>query len=127
LTVSPGGTFAMFTALSPSASHFWKGSRNKLVMTTSKRGWSSEGLQVVSQDDPGYWSTADAANLLGPPELTQAQVRQLIRLSNLQPAGKRRVTMRGRGGRHVRVYRASELIRAHDAIAQVLTANQDSE
>lgn len=84
------------------------------------RGWSSQGLDVVAQDDPAFWSTADAAKLLGPPQLTQAQVRQLVRLSNIQPAGKRRVTVRGRGGRHVRVYRSTELIKAYEAISAIL-------
>jgi hypothetical protein len=86
----------------------------------SSRGWSSEGLDVVAQDDPSLWSTANAAELLGPPQLTQAQVRQLIRLAGLEPAGKRRVTVAGKGGRHVRVYRASELIKAYEAISAIL-------
>ncbi len=88
--------------------------------TKSKRGWSSEGLDVISADDPGFWSTADAARFLGPPELSQAQVRQLVRLGGLEPAGKRRVTIRGRGGRHVRVYRSSDLIKAYEAISSIL-------
>lgn len=85
-----------------------------------KRGWSSEGLDVIAQDDPEFWSTSDASKLLGPPQLTPGQVRQLVRLSGLQPAGKRRVTVRGRGGRHVRVFRATELIQAYEAISGIL-------
>jgi hypothetical protein len=86
----------------------------------ASRGWSSQGLEIIEQDDPEYWSTADAARLLGPPILSQAQVRQVVRLSNLQPAGKRRVTVRGRGGRHVRVYKSTELIKAYEAISSIL-------
>lgn len=89
-------------------------------MATLKRGWSSQGLKQIDADDPNYWSTADAAKLLGPPELTHAQVRQLVHLAGLEPVGKKRVTIQGRGGRHVRVYRASELIKAFNAIADVL-------
>jgi hypothetical protein len=86
----------------------------------SNRGWSSKGLRVIAEDDPSFWSTADAARLLGPPELTHAQVRQLVNLAGLEPVGKKRVTVHGRGGRHVRVYKASDLIKAFSAIADIL-------
>jgi hypothetical protein len=88
---------------------------------STKRGWSSKGLKVISSDDPDYWSTADASRLLGPPELSHAQVRQLVNLAGLEPAGKKRVTLSGRGGRHVRVYKASDLIKAFGAIADILS------
>jgi hypothetical protein len=45
-------------------------------------------------------------------------VRELVKLFalkyDLQPVGKRRVTARGRGGRHARVYKADSLIRAYN-------------
>lgn len=85
---------------------------------TVKRGWSSEGLKVIPEEDPNYWSTADAARLLGPPDLSHTQVRQLVHLAGLEPVGKKRLT--GRGGRHVRVYRSSDLIKAFNAIADIL-------
>lgn len=84
----------------------------------TKRGWSSEGLKTVG-DDPALWTVSDAASLLGPPKLTPAQVRQLVKLFELEPAGKRRVTVRGCGGRHARVYQAELLIKAYDALNQV--------
>lgn len=89
-------------------------------MSNVKRGWSSEGLPVIEPDDDRYWSTADAARLLGPPELTQGQVRQLVALASIPAIGKRRVTIRGRGGRHVRVYEAAKLIKAYEAVASVI-------
>lgn len=79
------------------------------------RGWSSAGLPAVG-DDPSLWTAADAARLLGPPELTTVQVRQLTRLFDIRPIGKRRVTTHGRSGRHARVYPAAALIRAFDTL-----------
>lgn len=81
------------------------------------RGWTSEGLPTVG-DDPSLWTIGDASRLLGPPQLSAAQVRELVKLFDLKydlrPQGKRRVTARGRGGRHARVYKADSLIRAYD-------------
>lgn len=85
-----------------------------------RRGWSSVGLRVIDADDPNYWSTADASKLLGPPYLSQGQVRQLVHLAGLQPAGKRRMTPSGKPGRHVRVYSAVELIKAYDAVSNII-------
>lgn len=79
------------------------------------RGWSSAGLRVVG-DDENLWTVADAARLLGPPVLTEAQVRQLIRLIGIQPMGKRNTSQPGRSARHARVYHSLDLIRAFDAI-----------
>lgn len=83
------------------------------------RGWSSDGLRTVGDDDT-LWTVADAASLLGPPQLTPVQVRQLIKMVDLEPIGKRRVTPVGRPGRHARVYRAEALIQAYDALSRVL-------
>jgi hypothetical protein len=78
-------------------------------------GWSSSGLPVVSES-PELWTVAEAASLLGPPQLTPAQVRSLVRMASLEPAGKRRTTGRGVPGRHARVYRAAELIELYDTL-----------
>lgn len=79
--------------------------------------WTSDGLPTVG-DDPKLWTVKDAARLLGPPQLSEEKVRELVQLFSLkydmQPVGKRRVTARGRGGRHARVYRADSLIRAYN-------------
>lgn len=83
------------------------------------RGWSSTGLKTLG-DSPDHWTPAEAAAILGPPHLDAAQVRQLIRLAGLEPAGKRRVTAHGRAGRHARVYPAADLIRAYEAVWGVL-------
>lgn len=84
-----------------------------------KRGYATKSLSVVAVDDERYWTVSDAAKLLGPPELSEAQVRQLVNLCSLSPAGKR---PGGSRRRHVRVYKAEELIRAYAAIASVLPA-----
>ena len=83
-----------------------------------KRGWSSAGLKVVSQDDSSYWSTSEAALLLGP-HLEPDQIRNLIRLAGIVPAGKRHGPSQ-RGGRYVRVYAAIDLIRAYEAVSDVV-------
>lgn len=82
-----------------------------------RRGYETKYLPVVSPDDPNYWSVSDAAKLLGPPELTETQVRQLVHLVGMTPKGKR---SGGSRRRHVRVYDAGELSRAYAAIASVL-------
>lgn len=82
---------------------------------TSLHGWSSSGLKTVGDDD-SLWTVSEAANLLGPPKLTPAQVRLLVRFFRIDPVGKRRVTSYGRSGRHARVYAADALIRAYDLL-----------
>jgi hypothetical protein len=85
----------------------------------TRRGWSNAGLPTVG-DDGALWSVADAARLLGPPDLNADQVRNLIRLTNIRPVGIRRI---GRhSGRGARVYLAGDLIRAYDALHGVATA-----
>jgi hypothetical protein len=84
----------------------------------ASRGWTSSDLEVVESDDFSYWSTSDAATLLGG-GLTTSQVRDLIRLAGIQPAGKRRGVAR-KGGRYVRVYAAVDLIRAYEAILDAM-------
>lgn len=86
------------------------------------RGWSSAGLRTVG-DDPNLWTVTDAARLLGPPELSPAQVRQLVKIFNIKAQGKRRVTADGRSGRHARVYDAQSLIKAYHAIQELEQEN----
>lgn len=83
----------------------------------TSRGWSSTGLRTVG-DDETLWTVTDAANLLGPPRLSEIQVRQLVKMLNLKPRGKRRVTPLGQPGRHARVYEAEALIKAYDALSR---------
>lgn len=85
---------------------------------SAPRGWSSAGLKVVG-DDPELWTVADASKLLGPPDLDVREVRNLVRIFSIDPAGKRRVTPSKQGGRHARVYPASEFIKAYDAIQRM--------
>lgn len=58
------------------------------------------------------------------PDLRADQVRSLIRLAGLKPAGKRRGTSK-KGGRYVRVYAAIDLIRAYEAISEAATAAEE--
>jgi hypothetical protein len=81
------------------------------------RGWSSEGLPVVAED-PHLWTLTHAAGLLGPPQLTPAQLRTRVRVAGLVPVGKRRVTESGHSGRHARVYRATELIQLYESFSE---------
>lgn len=71
-------------------------------------------------DDPALWSAEDAARLLGPPVISVTQVRNLIRVASLAPAGKRKSTAYGSPGRYARVYQAADLIRLYDAIERVM-------
>lgn len=91
----------------------------------TNRGWSSDGLKTVG-DDELLWTVSDAASLLGPPVLTARQVRDLVKLAGITPVGKRRVTQRGQAGRHARVYPASDLIRAYDAISRLTEGDESS-
>lgn len=79
------------------------------------RGWTSEGLPTVG-DDETLWTAAQAAVLLGPPDLSVSEVRRLIREQRIGAVGKRRTTGYGQSGRHARVYRAEELIKAYDQL-----------
>jgi hypothetical protein len=83
---------------------------------TVKRGWTSQQLEVVSSDDASYWSTADAAILLAIPAI---QIRNLIKLASIEPAGKRHGPSR-RGGRYVRVYAAIDIIKAYEAVTDAV-------
>jgi len=88
-------------------------------MASPAKGWSSQGLPALG-DDEKFWTAGDAARLLGPPVLTQQQVRALIRMASLTPVGKRRVTEYGKPGRYARCYRAADLIKLFDAVEQVM-------
>lgn len=82
-----------------------------------RRGWSSRGLPLVGTTDPAYWSVYDASIMLGPPKLSEKQVRDMINLAGLRPPGKRR---NGSRRRHVRVYLAVDLIDAFENIAKLM-------
>lgn len=88
------------------------------------RGWTSNDLTVVCEDDT-LWTVADAARHLGPmpddPEdtpllVTVSKLRLATRLHprHLPPAGKRRSSRPGQPGRYARVYRASSFIALYE-------------
>lgn len=89
-----------------------------------KRGWSSSGLKTVG-DDPELWTVSDASRLLGPPDLAIREVRNLVKIFDIEPVGKRRVTDQGHSGRHARVYRADEFITAYDAIQKTMKGKEN--
>jgi hypothetical protein len=63
--------------------------------------------------------------LLGPPELTPTQVRNLIRCASLRAAGKRR-TSSSPGGRHSKVYPAKDLIRLYESLFSLAEAQESA-
>jgi hypothetical protein len=77
--------------------------------------WSGCELPLIDGDWQGLWTTAEAAALLGPPVLTERQVREMVRQQGVRPAGRRKDS--GASRRYLRVYRVPELIRAYDALA----------
>jgi hypothetical protein len=85
----------------------------------SGRGWSSQGLKAVGDDDT-LWTVADAARLLGTAEkrMSAEKVRHLIDWFDLEPVGKRRTTPYGTSGRYARVYNSIDLIKAHDRLSR---------
>lgn len=85
------------------------------------RGRQSSGLPVLGES-PKHWTVAEAAALLGPPVLTENQVRHLIRLCSIPPAGKRRAGPRTRG-RYPLAYKAIDLIEAYDAVFRLSERN----
>lgn len=78
-------------------------------------GWSGCELPLIDGDWQRLWTTAEAAALLGPPLLTERQVRAMVRQQGVVPAGRRKDTDASR--RYLRVYRVPDLIRAYDALA----------
>lgn len=71
--------------------------------------WKSEGLPIVGWGDGGAWSVADAEWLLDVPA---RKVREALRAGGIEAMGLR--FDRGRGTRHVRVYRAEDVLRVVD-------------
>lgn len=95
------------------------------------RGWSSRNLKVVPSDDDRYWSVSDAAtivesgdlvNVADPVKRAERQVQAerkigtMIRLAGLEPVGKR---YNGPRRRHVRVYRAVDLLNLVERFAEL--------
>lgn len=85
----------------------------------SGRGWSSQGLKVVG-DDETLWTVEQASQLLGAADrkLPLEKVRHLINLFGLDPVGKRRTTPYGTSGRYARVYNSIDLIKAYDTLSR---------
>lgn len=78
--------------------------------TAPRRGWSSQDLEVIPAHDARYWSVHDAAVVCAPGEVAQKaekKINSMIRLAGMTPAGKR---YNGPRRRHVRVYRAVDLL-----------------
>lgn len=69
--------------------------------------WESESGPEVDWGDGTLWSVADAAWLL---DLPPRQVRGALRAGGAEAVGRR--LEKGRGTRHVRVYRAGDVLGA---------------
>ena len=82
------------------------------------KGWSSVGLKAVG-DDENLWTVADAARLLGPPDLSEDFLRRLVHQTRMEPVGKRKTTINGRSGRYARVYRASDFIHVYETLSRL--------
>jgi hypothetical protein len=88
------------------------------------RGWTSQELTVVEDDDT-LWNVAEAAVQLGalpcdpedtPLTITVAKLRDLVRYHRLPPAGKRRSSRPGHPGRYARVYHAADFIALYERL-----------
>lgn len=91
------------------------------------RGWTSQDLPVV-EDDDSLWTVAEAARLLGPPpndphNLPTAAVITKLRILTcafkFQPRGKRRTSPAGHPGRYARVYHATDFIELYEMIGSL--------
>lgn len=80
----------------------------------TKRGWTSEHLTLVVEDDR-LWTVEQAAFFLGK---TQASIRFIIRERGIQPVGTYSRTGPERRGRQPRVFRAIDLIKTYDALSK---------
>lgn len=89
---------------------------DEISVPAPRRGWSSQGLQVVATNDKRYWSIYDATIILGEP-FDEKRVAMLIKLADLKPAGKRH---NGSRRRHVRVYLAADILNAHEKAAALM-------
>ena len=80
---------------------------------TGAKGWS--GLPEVPADGQN-WPLDFAARLIGIPE---RDLRDLVRIAGLAPAGTMKTAAYARSGRNPRVYDGAKLIRLCRAIAEL--------
>jgi hypothetical protein len=79
----------------------------------SRSGW--EGVAEVPVDGRN-WPLGFAARTLGVPE---RDLRDLVRITGLQPAGTMPMAGFRRSGRNPRVYDATALVRLYDAVQKL--------
>lgn len=80
---------------------------------SSMTGW--QGLPEVPLDG-STWPLDVAATILG---LTEKDMRDLVRLTGLEPAGTMHLSQFRRSGRTPRVYDGSQLVFIHDELRKI--------
>jgi hypothetical protein len=80
-------------------------------------GWSSQGLELVGEDER-LWTVEEASRLLGPPALSTALLRRLVAELEWEAVGTRQADRPDGRGRQPRVYRAIDFIRVYEGLSQ---------
>ena len=76
--------------------------------------WSSADLPVL-EPSPSLWPLRIAAETLGPPELSERQLRDKLRAAGIKPVGKMRSGVPGHS-RHIPLYSAVQLIELYESL-----------
>jgi hypothetical protein len=76
-----------------------------------KKGWN--GLPEIDLSEGDHWPLDFAARTLGIP---LRDLKDLVRITKLEPSGTGKVATFRRSGRQPRVYPAAALIKLHEAI-----------
>jgi hypothetical protein len=77
------------------------------------QGWTGSGFVDL---DGVNWPLVFAAQMLDMPE---KDLRDLVRITGLEPVGEIRMSTYSRQGRQPRAYRAEDLIRICEAVAEL--------
>ncbi len=81
--------------------------------------WSSANLPVL-EASPELWPLRIASEVLGPPELSERQLRDRLRKAGIRPVGRMRTSGydlgNSRGMRHVPLYDTNELIAFYETL-----------
>ena len=76
--------------------------------------WSSADLPVL-EPSPSLWPLRIAAETLGPPDLSERQLRDRMRRAGIRPVGKMASGVPGHS-RHTPLYDVSELIALYESL-----------
>lgn len=84
-----------------------------IALTPAKAGW--EGLPEVEMNGEN-WTLDVAAEVLG---ISERDLRDLVRIVGLKPAGTMNMAHFRRPGRHPRAYEGAKLAQIYDAVRQI--------